>query len=317
MGLARHYLTELDLDAGATGRILRVARVLKAQRGDPEHRKLLDGRHVAIYFEKPSVRTRVSFSVGLRELGADPVTVEASATKVGRGEEVADFASVMGRYVHAIVARVFAQADLDLLAKHANVPVVNALSDQHHPCQALADLMTVIERKGTLEGTKIAFVGEGNNVAISLGLLGAAMGARVHVASPQGYGVPGEFLARAEKLPGELRQWTSVEECAVDADVLYTDTWISMGQEEDAVRRRELFSEYRLRRQLLTYAHRDAVIMHCLPAVRGEEIDADLMYGPHSGIWDQAENRLHVQKALMLHLLNPEALARLDEAPEA
>jgi ornithine carbamoyltransferase len=298
-----HYLTELDLDVHATRDLLALAARLKVERAAGALRQDLAGRHVGLYFEKPSVRTRVSFTVGVHELGGQVIEVGSSTTKVGKGEAVADFAKVMGRYVHALVARVFAQEDLHEMARFAGVPVINALSDERHPCQALADLLTLQERRGRIEGLRVAFIGEGNNVVASTGLLAAAFGAEVVVASPAGYGLPQPLLAQAGALAGSVTQLEDPREAARGADVLYTDTWISMGQEAEAEARRSLFGGYKIDAALLALARPDALVLHCLPAVRGEEIEVDVMYGPRSAIWDQAENRLHAQKALLLRLL--------------
>lgn len=294
-----HFLTELDLPVGAIHRLIADAAQLKAERAAGKQHADLEGRTVALYFEKPSVRTRVSFTVGIQELGGRVVELSAATTKVGKGEHPADFAKVLGRYVHAIVARVFEQAMLQTFADHAQVPVINALSDERHPCQALADALTIEERKGGVPGRIFAFVGEGNNVAASTGLLLASLGAEVRVASPEGYGLPAAVLYRGRGLAGSLRQTTSVEDAVEGADVLYTDTWISMGREEETQQRRARFRGYRIDGDVLRLAAPDAIVMHCLPAVRGEEIDADVMYGSASAIWDQAENRLHAQKALL------------------
>jgi ornithine carbamoyltransferase len=282
------YLTELDLDAAETKKLLEDAMWLKKER--IAHRDLA-GKHVALYFEKPSVRTRVSFSVAVHELGGNVVELGPSNTKVGKGEDPEDFAKVIGRYVSVLVARVFAQEKLLGMAEHAGIPVINALSDERHPCQALADVLTIIERKGTIEGLRIAFIGEGNNVAVSIALLATALGAKVIVASPSRYGLPA--------LAKDIEQTEDVTAAVANADVLYTDTWISMGQEGEAEERRQAFFGYKIDRALLQRAKTDAIVLHCLPAVRGEEIDVDVMYSDQSAIWDQAENRLHVQKALL------------------
>lgn len=297
----RSYLSELDLGVEETTALLFRARQLKAQRG--EDRQDLRGRHVALYFEKPSVRTRVSFTVAVHELGGKVVELGTSNTKVGKGEDERDFAKVIGRYVHGLVARVFSQDKLQSMAEHAGIPVINALSDERHPCQALADALTIQERKGELRGLRFAFVGEGNNVATSTGLLLAALGAEVRVASPEGYGLPPVVLAEAQGLAGSVVQVEDPIAAVRAADVVYTDTWISMGQEAEAEARRKIFGRYRVDAELMRHADDEAIVMHCLPAVRGEEIDADLMYAPASALWDQAENRLHVQKALLLELL--------------
>lgn len=300
----RNYLTELDLSVEETRRVLELAALLKGERAQGHYRTDLANRHVALYFEKPSVRTRVSFSVAVRELGGHVVELSGSNTKVGKGEDPRDFARVVGRYVSMLVARVFDQATLEEMAENAGIPVINALSDARHPCQALADMQTIIERFGRVEGLTLAFVGEGNNVAASTGLLAAQLGMEVVVASPRGYGLPDAILRLADGFAGRIRQVVDVQEAVEGAHVLYTDTWISMGQEAEAAERRAVFEGYRLDRAALQHAGRDAIVMHCLPAVRDEEIATELMFGASSAIWDQAENRLHAQKALILTLLD-------------
>ncbi len=298
-----NYLTVLDLDADETRAMLANAAALKEVRGQQQHPKVLSGKHVALYFEKPSVRTRTSFTVAVHELGGHVVELGSSNTKVGKGEHVEDFAKVVGRYVDVLVARVFEQATLDAMADKAGVPVINALSNERHPCQALADYLTIMERLGDFVDMPVAFVGEGNNVAASLGLLGAALGAKVTVASPEGYGLDRAVLAEAEALPGSLQQVVDPLEAVDGARAVYTDTWISMGQEEEAAERRKIFGAYRVDEALLKNSADDAIVLHCLPAVRGEEITTDVMYSNRSAIWDQAENRLHVQKALLHKLV--------------
>ena len=297
------YLSELDLSAADSAHIVELADQLRSERSLGEYRTALVGGSVALYFEKPSVRTRVSFTVGVHELGGHVVELTGSNTKVGKGEDAADFASVLGGYVRLIVARVFSQQTLERMVEYAGVPVINALSDERHPCQALADALTLRQRLGRIEGLRFAFVGEGNNVATSTGLLLAMLGAEVRIASPEGYEISESTLRDAHALAGSLTQLRDPEEAVDGAHAVYTDTWISMGQEEEAAERRRIFRRYRVDEQLLRSAHPDAIVMHCLPAIRGEEITAELMYDPRSAIWDQAENRLHAQKALMLHLL--------------
>ncbi len=297
----RHYLHELDISPEETQTILRDAASLKSSRGP---RQDLVGRHVALYFAKPSVRTRTSFTVGVHELGGHVVELGSSNTKVGKGEHIEDFARVVGRYAHALVARVFAQDDVEAMAKTAGVPVINALSDSSHPCQALADVLTMQERFGDVSKLTFAYVGDGNNVAASTGLLLAALGGSVRVASPEGFELPGDVLARSEGLAGRLSQLRDPKEAVNGAHVVYTDTWISMGQEAEAAGRRQTFADYKVNAGLLADADEKAIVMHCLPAVRDEEIDVETMLGPQSAIWDQAENRLHVQKALLRWLLS-------------
>lgn len=299
--MPKHYLTELDLTAEETNAILDEAARLKADK--TRGADTLTGQHVALYFEKPSVRTRVSFTVGVHQLGGQVVELTAANTKLGQGEEIADFAQVISRYVDIFVGRVFSQAHLELMTESATIPVVNALSDARHPCQALADCLTMREKCGGVAGKKFVYVGDGNNVAASSGLLAAALGAEVYVASPEGYELPQGILTEADGLAGSLAQVRHPSEVIGGADVVYTDTWISMGQEAEAQARRPVFRDYRVTADLMAAAGPQAWAMHCLPAVRGEEIDVDVMYADHSAIWDQAENRLHVQKALLRFLV--------------
>jgi ornithine carbamoyltransferase len=299
----RSFLTELDLTVEETEAVLADAAVLKRETSQGKFRRTLENRHVALYFEKPSVRTRVSFAVGIAELGGASTELTTTNTKVGKGEDVEDFATVLGRYVSLIVARVFSQNNLERMAASSGVPVINALSDAHHPCQALADVLTIQERKGSLRGLKLGFVGEGNNVATSTGLMAASLGMEVVVASPRGFGLPDAALMQAQSMLGSLSQTDSVKDALQGADVLYTDTWISMGQESEAEQRRALFNGYRIDGNSVAFAKKDAIVMHCLPAVRDEEITHEVMRGPQSAIWDQAENRLHAQKALMCFLM--------------
>lgn len=299
----KHYLTERDLDPVQSQLLLQEARALKAARARRELRSDLAGRHVAMYFEKPSVRTRVSFTLAVRELGGEVVELGPQNTKVGHGEELEDFAKVIGRYVHGIVARVFAQDDLQIMATAAGVPVINALSDERHPCQALADMMTIEERFGSVKGLRIAFLGEGNNVSASLAGLGVMLGAEVRVASPDSCRLSERVRQECQSGPGKLVELADPVVAARGADVLYTDTWVSMGREGDAAKLRAELSRYRIDEETMAAANARAIVMHCLPAVRGEEISREIMHGPRSAIWDQAENRLHVQKALLLRLL--------------
>lgn len=299
----QHYLTELDLSPETSMRLVKEAIALKTQRRLGQSDTLLEGKHVALYFEKPSVRTRVSFTVGVHELGGQTVELAAGNTKLGKGEEIQDFARVISRYCHLLVARVFDQSALEVMAEHASIPIVNALSDERHPCQALADMQTILEKKKQIEGIKLTYVGDGNNVAISTGLLAAALGAEVRIASPAGYEMPERFLKQADNLQGSVSQLRDAKAAVEGVDVIYTDTWVSMGQEAEGQDRRAIFAGYTVNAELLKAAKPDAIVMHCLPAVHDEEITAEVMYGAQSAIWDQAENRLHAQKALLSHLL--------------
>ena len=299
----RSYLSVLDFDEEETHAVLDSAARLKRERKAGNLQPYLKNTHIALYFEKPSVRTRTSFTVGIHELGGHLVELGTLNTKIGSGEHIEDFASVIGRYIHLLVARVFDHPSLVDMSKMAGVPVINALSDDSHPCQALADVLTILERFKEIQGRRIAFVGEGNNVAVSLALLCAKLGAEVRVASPEGYGLPQWVLDKSQDLAGTVSQLDNIDSAVDGANVVYTDTWISMGQEDEAAERRKIFSGYQVNDALLAKASTDVIAMHCLPAIRGEEITKEVMYGPQSAIWDQAENRLHVQKALMIKLI--------------
>jgi ornithine carbamoyltransferase len=281
--VTRHFLTGNELTAGELGSLLDRAEELKADRSGAQ---TLEDRSVALLFERPSTRTRVSFEVGVAELGGHPVVLSERELQLSRGESVRDTALVLSRYVQAIGVRTGPHEVVEELAEHASVPVVNMLTRDHHPCQALADLMTLRERFGELEGLKLAYVGDGNNVARSLLVLGGIAGVEVVLATP-----PELSLPEVESV--------APEEAAAGAHALYTDVWVSMGDEEEAEQRRELLAPYRLDEKLLAHAREDAVVLHCLPAHPGEEISEGLLYGERSAVWDEAENRLHAQKALL------------------
>ncbi|MBU3691269.1 MAG: ornithine carbamoyltransferase [Solirubrobacterales bacterium] len=272
-----------------------IARAREMKEGRPETGAgALAGCSIALIFEKPSTRTRVSFEAGVHELGGHPIVLTGEALQLSRGESIADTARVMSRYVAAVVIRSGSHPDVVELAAASEVPVVNALTPELHPCQALADLMTLEERFGSLEGRKIAFVGDGNNVARSLAIAGDQLGVEVVVSSPEGYGLEGETPATLVDDPRE-----AVE----GADAVYGDVWVSMGDERTADARLSDFEPWRIDDSLMSAAGPDAVAMHCLPAHPGEEITAEVLYGPRSVVWDQAENRLHTQKALLEHLV--------------
>jgi ornithine carbamoyltransferase len=285
----RHFLTGSELDAAELDALLDRALELKAGRGDGAGATALDGRTIALFFERPSTRTRVSFQVGVAELGGHPLPLRADELQLGRGESVADTARVLGRYLHAIVIRSGSHETVTELASGSAVPVVNALTPMHHPCQALADLMTLRERFGSLQGLRVAYVGDGNNVARSLAILGATAGVEVVIAAPEGY--------RLED--GVARQTSDPLAAADGADALYTDVWVSMGDEQDAEERRAALAPFQLSEELMAAASEHAIALHCLPAHPGEEITEGVLYGERSAVWDQAENRLHAQKALL------------------
>jgi ornithine carbamoyltransferase len=274
--------------------LLERAADLKRGRERGEGSKALAGRSVALIFEKPSTRTRVSFEVGVAELGATPLVLRGDELQLARGESIADTARVLSRYVHAIVIRSGSHTIVSELAESASVPAVNALTPSHHPCQALADLLTLQERFGELEGLRLAYVGDGNNVARSLTILGGLAGVEVRIASPDDYALE----------DGHGATLTNDPRAAVDgADAVYTDVWVSMGDESEAERRVAALSPYRVDAELLSAAADRAIVLHCLPAHPGEEISEEMLYGERSAVWDQAENRLHAQKALLERLL--------------
>jgi len=293
-----HFITGTELKADELHALLRRAQEVKAAPRNGA-RPLL-GRNIALLFEKPSTRTRVSFQVGIQQLGGHALLMRSEELQLARGESVRDTALVLSRYVDAIVVRHGRHAVIEELAKYAEIPVVNALTPVHHPCQALADLLTLRERFGNLEGLRVAYVGDGNNVLQSLMLVGARAGVEVVGATPQELRPDPDLVAQAGELASVV---DDPREAAAGAHALYTDVWVSMGDEGDASRRRELLAPYRLDAGLLAHARDDAVVMHCLPAHPGEEITEDLLYGERSAVWDQAENRLHAQKALMERLL--------------
>jgi ornithine carbamoyltransferase len=288
--VAHHLLTGDELSAAELAALLDRAAELKAGRDRGEGAEALAGRSVALLFGRPSTRTRVSFEVGVSELGGNPVVLRGDELQLGRGESIADTARVLSRYLHAIVVRWQAHEPVVELAAAAQAPVVNALTPDHHPCQALADLLTLHERLGELDGVRVAYVGDGNNVARSLAILGRTAGAEVRVATPEGYELEPGLAALATHDP---------REAAEGADALYTDVWVSMGDEPDADRRRADLAPYQLNEELLSLASERAVVLHCLPAHPGEEITEALLYGERSAVWDQAENRLHTEKALL------------------
>lgn len=304
--MTRHFLRDDDLAPAEQAQILDLADAMKKDR--TSHQPLAGPRSVAVIFDKPSTRTRVSFSVGIAELGGYPLVIDAQSSQLGRGEPVADTARVLDRQCVAIVWRTFGQDAIAAMAAASRVPVVNALTDQFHPCQVLADLQTVRERKGALAGLTLTYLGDGaNNMAHSYLLGGAVAGMHVRIGAPVGYPPDPTVLETAERLAsttGGSVQHLSAAEAAVDgADVVATDTWVSMGQEGEASDRVQPFAPYAVTPALLAHAAQDTTVLHCLPAYRGKEIAAEVIDGPQSAVWDEAENRLHAQKALLTWLL--------------
>lgn len=302
----RDFLSMDDLSNEELAHLLEQADIAK-ERPDAWSSSI-EGAQVALVFEKPSTRTRVSFEVAITSMGGHAVVLKSDELQLGRGEPIEDTGRVLSRYVDAIAVRTFGQDRLERLAEASSVPVINALSDFEHPCQCLADLMTIREKKGTLSGVALGYVGDGNNVAHSLMFGGAKTGMNVRVATPDGYEPFPQVTERARDLAsrsgGRVSVGNVVAEAATGADVLYTDIWASMGQEQEAGQRRETFERYRLDQDVVDLAGDEVIVMHCLPAHRGEEITADVIDGPRSVVWDQAENRLHAQKALLAWLLS-------------
>jgi ornithine carbamoyltransferase len=304
----RDFLSIDDVSPRELHHLLEFAAKLKQSPGD--HATRLAGMSVALIFEKPSTRTRVSFEVGVASLGGHPLALSSSELQLGRGETIEDTGRVLSRYCDAIVLRTFGQERLEALAAGASVPVINSLSDYEHPCQILADLLTVIERKGDPAGRTIAYLGDGNNVAHSLLLGGAMLGMHIRMATPTGFEPIPQVVERAEEIASETGGSIDIgndpEAAVADADVLSTDVWASMGQEREHAERVLVFTPYRIDAEKLSRAADDAIVLHCLPAHRGEEITDEVIDGPSSAVWDQAENRLHTQKALLLWLLDRE-----------
>lgn len=300
--MKRDFLTIFDLSESEIELLLR--RAIEMKSGAVANKCPLTGKSIGLFFEKPSTRTRVSFEVGVYQLGAQPIYLSPKDIQFGRGETIADTAQTLSRYLHGMVMRVFKQTTVEEFAKYSTVPVINGLSDLHHPCQALADLMTVIERKGRLEGIRFVFIGDGNNVANSLIEAAALTGIDFVIASPEGYGPDAATVERAlSKGKGRISVLNDPKEAVAGADVLYTDVWVSMGQEAEAEEKARKFQAYQINADLLRLAKPGAIALHCLPAYRGKEITDEVMDGPQSAIFDQAENRLHSEKALLEFLV--------------
>jgi len=295
----RHLLSISDLSPQVLERILDSAMALKEGAAAPQ----VAGKTLALVFEKPSLRTRVSFHVAMRQLAGDCIYLSPPEVGLGERETAPDVARVLSRYVDAIAARTFDHSTVEELAQYSSVPVINALSETEHPCQALADLLTIRERMGRLKGVSVAFIGDGNNVANSLAIAGSIMGMDVRVASPEGY----ELTPETRAIAGDVKTTGDPLEAADGADVVYTDVWASMGQEGEASQRREAFAGFTVDANMMARAKPDAIFMHDLPAHRGEEVAAEVIDGPQSVVFDQAENRLHAQKAVIAYVFEDEA----------
>lgn len=299
-----HVLSFADLSYADIIDILDTASDLKEKRARGETTDILKNKILAMLFEKSSTRTRISFEVGMSELGGHAIFLSARDMQIGRGESISDTAKVMSRYVNAIMARVYKHETLTELSKYSTIPVINALSELEHPCQLLADLMTIRERKGTLKGLKFAWFGDGNNVCNSAILACAITGMKISVACPGGYEPDNSIIAKAKELGGDVEITHEPVKAAENADILYTDVWVSMGDEEEAEQRLIDLRPYQVNSKLLEHARHNVVVLHCLPAHRGEEITAEVIDGPNSAVFDEAENRLHAQKALLIKLLS-------------
>ncbi|MDR6223329.1 ornithine carbamoyltransferase [Methanococcoides alaskense] len=299
----KHLISMTDLTQEEIIEILDLAEDLKEKRLRGKITDLLKNKSLAMIFEKSSTRTRVSFEVAMSDLGGHSIYLNSRDIQIGRGETVSDTAQVLSRYVSGITARVNSHKTVEDLAKHSNVPVINALSDLEHPCQILADFLTIREYKNRLKGLKFAWIGDGNNVCNSLILGCALVGMQIAVACPEGYMPNPEIVAKGRELGGDILITTDPQEAAADADVLYADVWVSMGDEEEREKRLSDLADYQINSNLVELAKPDVIFMHCLPAHRGEEVSAEVMDGPHSVVFDQAENRLHAQKALIMKLM--------------
>ncbi|MGB8644669.1 MAG: ornithine carbamoyltransferase [Anaerolineae bacterium] len=307
--MLKHYLAIANSSPDEFNQLLRTAADLKTAWRQGKDQPLLARKTLAMVFQKPSLRTRVSFDMAMIQLGGQALYLSPQEIGLGQRESVADVSRVLSRYVDAIMARVFAHKHVEELAQYSRVPVINGLSDLEHPCQALADLFTVYEKRGNLKGLKLAFLGDSNNVSRSLMLACALTGMDFAIAAPPGYQFKDESVTQARVLAQQTGSKIELLEdpraAAQDADVLYTDVWASMGQEEETAQRAKVFPPYQLNRALLDYARPDALVLHCLPAHRGSEITDEVIDGPHSVVFDQAENRMHAQKAILVELLNP------------
>jgi ornithine carbamoyltransferase len=304
--LTKDLLTGMEWSPAQIRELFQLAAEIKAH--PDSRRSALSGRSFALIFEKPSLRTRVSFEVGIASMGGSSIFLDHTANHLGEREPISDVAKCLERWVGCIIARVFSQESLERLAAHARIPVINALSDRFHPCQAFADFFTLAERFGNLRGLKFAYIGDGNNMCHSLLSVGARVGAHVRIATPAGYEPDPAIVAEAKRAAretrGKIEILRSPEEAVAGAQAVYTDVWASMGQEEEAAAREAAFAGYQVTEALFSRAASDAVFLHCLPAHRGLEVTDALMESPRSIVFDQAENRLHVQKAILLTLLS-------------
>jgi ornithine carbamoyltransferase len=298
--LKKDFLSVYDLTRKDFDRIFSHAATLKAMLKDGIIYQPLAGRTLGMIFDKSSTRTRLSFEAGMYQLGGLAIYLNSRDTQLGRGETIADTARIVSRYLDAVMIRTFAQESVEEFARHADIPVINGLTDLMHPCQIVSDLFTIVEKKGTYEGLKIAYVGDGNNVANSWIDAAAKLPFKLALACPKGYDPDARILERGKKkAPRGVSLYRDPVQAVKNADVIYTDVWASMGQEAEQEARAKVFEGYQVNRKLMQHARPDAIVMHCLPAHRGEEISAEVLDGPRSVVWDEAENRLHVQKAIL------------------
>ncbi|MGN1051551.1 MAG: ornithine carbamoyltransferase [Acutalibacteraceae bacterium] len=305
----KHLLTLQDLSAQEITETLNLADKLKYENKHNISHKYLEGKTLGMIFEKSSTRTRVSFETGMYQLGGYPLFLSSNDLQIGRGEPVEDTARVLSRFLDGIMIRTFEQKEVEDLAKYGSIPVINGLTDYCHPCQVLADLMTIREHKGSLEGLKMAFIGDGNNMANSLIVGALKTGMSFSIACPEGYEVPDNIIEFTKDYPGKFSLVRDPKEAAKNADVVYTDVWASMGQEEEKAKREKAFSNYQVNKELMDVTNEGCMVLHCLPAHRGEEITSDVFESHADEIFDEAENRLHAQKAVLV-------LTMADEKPE-
>jgi ornithine carbamoyltransferase len=309
--MIHHFLSLEDYSSADIRRLMELAVRLKKERKQNGNSPILRGKALGMVFQKPSLRTRVSFEMGMHHLGGHAVYISPHEVGLGQRESVADVARVLSGYVDAVMARVFDHSHIIELAQYASVPVINGLSDECHPCQAMADILTLIEHFGDVRGRRLAYIGDGNNTAVSLLRICAKLGMDFAIASPADYALPNAVVAKALKDAdaggSRIQLVREPAQAAAGANAVYTDTWVSMGQEAEAQKREKVFAGYQVNASLMQHAASDAVILHCLPAHRGKEITDEMMDGPQSLVFPQAENRLHAQKAVLVHLLAPEA----------
>ena len=305
--MKRDFLAIADYSAEEIKEMLDLAVNLKKEYFSHGNKPILSGKVLGMIFNKPSLRTRISFDMAMRHLGGDALFISPAEIGLGQRESIADVARVMAGYVQGIMARVFEHEHVVELAKYSSVPVINGLSDYNHPCQAMADVFTIYEKFSKLEGLNVVFIGDGNNVAVSLMHACAKLGLNFSIASPEGYDIPAAAWESAEKMALEsgakLDTFRDPVEAVKGKDVIYTDTWVSMGQEEEAERRKKVFPPFQVNADLVSKANKDVIVMHCLPAHRGQELTDEVADGPHSAIFPQAHNRLHAQKAILVKLL--------------